>query len=120
MLRPGSGRAMLFPLSVRRRCASASTPTERLFPDRFVGVPALALELPGERFDRAIVVLGLAAFLVAAGFFRQIELRTVASSTVVITGLETHSISRSDAPGLSGDTSAAISIFSVRLSAGNT
>src|ERR1700682_2929756 len=48
------------------------------------------------------------------------SLGPVPSSDVVITGLEIHSISRSDAPGLSGDTSAVISTLSVRPSAGYT
>src|SRR4249920_3457512 len=42
----------------------------------------------------------------------------VLSSVVVITGLAIHSISRSEAPGLSAETSAVISMFSVRPSAG--
>src|SRR5437879_2516962 len=40
------------------------------------------------------------------------------SSAVVITGLEIHSISRSDAPGLSDETSAVTSILSVSASGG--
>src|SRR3981189_3767139 len=40
------------------------------------------------------------------------------SSVVVIAGLEIHSISRSEAPGLSVETSAVISRLSVRPSAG--
>src|SRR5438552_501508 len=42
------------------------------------------------------------------------------SSAVVMTGLLTHSIRRSDAPGLSDDTNAVISMVSVSASAGNT
>src|SRR5437879_8210781 len=42
------------------------------------------------------------------------SLGPVPSSDVVITGLEIHSISLSDAPGLSGETSAVTSTFSVR------
>src|SRR3954467_9386315 len=42
----------------------------------------------------------------------------VPSSAVVITGLEIHSISLSDAPGLSGETSAVTSTLSVRPSGG--
>ena len=44
-----------------------------LLPNRLVGVPALSPELFGERIDRTIVVLGLAAFLVAAGFLGQAQ-----------------------------------------------
>src|SRR5207244_8492140 len=44
-----------------------------LLPYRLVGVPTLALEFPGKRLDRAVVLLGLAAFLVPAGFFRKVE-----------------------------------------------
>src|SRR4051794_6148329 len=40
------------------------------------------------------------------------------SSVVVVTGLEIHNIRRSEAPGLSDDTSAVISMLSVRPSAG--
>src|SRR5258708_525675 len=43
-----------------------------------------------------------------------------ASSAVEMAGLLIHSISRSDAPGLSGATSAVTSIVSVRSSAGNS
>src|SRR5258708_22365832 len=42
------------------------------------------------------------------------------SSAVEMTGLPTHSINRSDAPGLSGATKAATSRVSVRSSAGKT
>src|SRR5882724_4086822 len=40
------------------------------------------------------------------------------SSVVVVTGLEIHNIRRSEAPGLSDDTSAVTSMLSVRPSAG--
>src|SRR5258705_12174746 len=46
------------------------------------------------------------------------NLGPVPSSAVVITGLEIHSISLSDVPGLSGETSAVTSRFSVRPSGG--
>src|SRR5689334_17229598 len=42
------------------------------------------------------------------------------SSAVVVTGLDTHSISRSDAPGLSEETRAVTSTVSVSASAGST
>ena len=42
----------------------------------------------------------------------------VPSSAVVITGLDIHSISLSDAPGLSGETSAVTSTLSVSASGG--
>src|SRR4051812_33711292 len=44
-----------------------------LFPGRFIHIPALALECPCQCVDRAVIV-GLLAFLVAAGLFAQIEL----------------------------------------------
>src|SRR3954452_17136951 len=43
-----------------------------LFPDRFVRIPALGLELLCQRFDGAVVVLRL-AFLFAAGLLGQSE-----------------------------------------------
>src|SRR5947209_5642831 len=53
-----------------------STPrmTRLLFPVRFVGAPALALELPRERIDRLLVV-ALVAFLLGAGRLGQVEFR---------------------------------------------
>jgi len=44
-----------------REKPAPEAPPKRLFPGRFVGVPALALEFLRERLDRAVVVLRLAA-----------------------------------------------------------
>jgi len=88
-----------------------------LFPCRFVGIPALALELLCQRIDRTVVI-GLLAFLIHAGGVSQIELCTAASSAVVMEGLPTQSIRRSDAPGLSDETRASTSMVSVSSSAG--
>jgi len=92
---------------------------KRLFSRPIVGVPALGFELLGERFDRTIVILRLAAFLVAAGAFGQVSTwGRHFHRWLMSPGLEIHSIRRSGAPGLSDDTSAVISVLSVRPSAG--